>query len=217
MHICPEESSYITALCDAFYSLSPSHTLFHLPNAQVKHKQKGTCPLGSACVLEKRWSDKTFCRRERCMTILCEPLYKGCHRALSSCGAFTPHRVRREWVFTHLSPSSSALVSLALPLLLRCLVFQLTSVGSVAFRRPVRREQAGTLWKIESLICSPAVARTIPSCPALSSSAMWLLDWIVSLNTAVVKLASGLRCKWVCVCVCVAEVVLLTYWCWIKF
>ncbi len=57
------------------------------------------------------------------------------------------------------------------------------------------------------------MARTIPSCPALSSSAMWLLDWIVSLNTAVVKLASGLRCKWVCVCVCVC--VWLRWYCWL--
>lgn len=32
---------------------------------------------------------------------------------------------------------------------------------------------------------------------AASPSVMWLLDWILSINTAVVKLASGLTCTWV--------------------
>ncbi len=199
------------------FILSLPHTHFHLPNAQVKHKQKGTCPQGSACVLEKRWSDKTFCRRERCMTILCEPLYKGCHRALSSCGAFTPHRVRREWVFTHLSPSSSALVSLALPLLLRCLVFQLTSVGSVAFRRPVRREQAGTLWEIERkshLQSSCGSNHTILPCAVLLCHVAAGLDRFTQHCRGETRQRSEVQ---VSVCVCVAEVVLLTYWCWIKF
>ncbi len=227
-HICPEESRYITALCEShqtwcvLFSLSLTHTLFHLPNAQVKHKQKGTCPLGSACVLEIRHVDRAtepsarpFCRREAgYMTILREPLYKGCHLTLSSCGAFTPHRVRREWVFTRLSPSSSALVSLALPLL-RCLVFQLTSVGSVVLRRPVSREQAGTLEdrkKVSSAVqlwLAPYLPA--PRCPPLPCGS-WTGSFHSTLpwwNSPAVWGASE--------CVCVAEVALLTYWCWNQF
>ncbi|XP_051532404.1 SRSF protein kinase 1-like isoform X4 [Myxocyprinus asiaticus] len=50
------------------------------------------------------------------------------------------------------------------------------------------------MWRGQSLSCVSILALTAPSCTIISS-AMWLFDWIVSLNTAVVKIASGLRCK----------------------
>ncbi len=180
-------------------------------------------PLGSACVLEIRHVDRAtepsarpFCRREAgYMTILREPLYKGCHLTLSSCGAFTPHRVRREWVFTRLSPSSSALVSLALPLLLRCLVFQLTSVGSVVLRRRVSREQAGTLWEIERkshLRFNCGSHHTVLPRAVLLCHVAPGLDRFIQHCRGETRQRSEVQ-----VSVCVAEVALLTYWCWIQF
>ncbi|XP_057218867.1 SRSF protein kinase 1b isoform X2 [Triplophysa rosa] len=76
-----------------------------------------------------------------------------------------------------------------------CLVFWLANAGSVELRRPLSSEQAGAFYGREerSLICGSTLAGTAAFCLVLSSSAMWLFDWIVSLNTAVVKLASGLR------------------------
>lgn len=69
----------------------------------------------------------------------------------------------------------------------------LKQAGSVTGceREKERRENA--VQKAEKEEKKEALAA--PSCSTFSSHAMWLLDWIVSLNTAVVKLASGLRCK----------------------